>query len=40
LETLNRAIDDLIARKAEVILIACTELSVIAKAMSAQLDGC
>ena len=31
LDALNQAIDDLIARESEVILIACTELSVIAK---------
>jgi aspartate racemase len=30
LDVLNRAVDDLIAREAAVILIACTELSIIA----------
>lgn len=40
LDALNRAIDDLIARKAEVILIACTELSVIAKKLQLSVVTC
>jgi len=40
LDALNRAIDDLIARKAEVILIACTELSVIAKKLQLSVATC
>ena len=31
MDVLNRAVDDLIAREAEVVLIACTELSIIAR---------
>jgi aspartate racemase len=40
LDALNRAVDDLIARKAEVILIACTELSVIAKKLQLSVVTC
>lgn len=40
LDALNRAVDDLIARKAEVILIACTELSVIAKKLQLSVATC
>lgn len=40
LDALNRAIDDLIAREAEVILIACTELSVIAKKLQLSVVTC
>jgi len=39
-DALNRAVDDLIARKAEVILIACTELSVIAKKLQLSVVTC
>jgi len=39
-DALNRAVDDLIARKAEVILIACTELSVIAKKLQPSVVTC
>ena len=40
LDALNRAVDDLIAREAEVILIACTELSVIAKKLQLSVATC
>ncbi len=40
LDALNRAVDNLIARKPEVILIACTELSVIAKKLQLSVVTC
>jgi aspartate racemase len=40
LDALNRAVEDLIARKAGVVLIACTELSIVAKRLKIGVRAC